>query len=193
LSKYLKYFVVFFIVLLSSFIAESITPNTTNLATNIPPLKTISTTVKEKPFSIKSYPVEQTQKVSHKLDSLLIRINKRHDFNGTILVAKNGKVLYKNQVGYADFKKKNPLKKESIYQLASVSKQFTAAAILILQERGQLKLSDSVTAYFPDFPFKEVTIKHLLNHTAGLPKYFWIAEHEWKKESIPVTDDSVDN
>jgi len=185
LSKYLKYFVVFLIVLLSSFIAESITPNKTNLATHIAPLKTATPTIKEKPFSVESYPVELTQKVSHKLDSLLVRINKRHDFNGTILVAKNGKILYENQAGYANFKKKEPLKKESIYQLASVSKQFTAAAILILQERGQLKLSDSVTTYFPDFPFKDVTIKHLLNHTSGLPKYFWIAEHEWKKENIP--------
>lgn len=134
---------------------------------------------------IKRYPEEATLKVNKKLDSLLLRINKRHDFNGTVLVAKKGILAYQNQVGLADFKKKIPLDEESVFQLASVSKQFTAAAIMILKERNLLQLSDTVTKYFPKFPFKDVTIKHLLNHTAGLPNYFWIAEHEWTGEKAP--------
>ncbi|MEX1383147.1 serine hydrolase domain-containing protein [Lutibacter sp.] len=143
------------------------------------------------PILEENYPIEITQKVSHKLDSLLQRINKRHDFHGSVLVAKNGKIVYNNQVGYANFRKKEPLNKTSLFQLASVSKQFTAAAIMILYERNQIKLTDTVNSYFPDFPYEGVTIKNLLNHTAGLPKYFWVAEHKWKKEKAPTNSEMM--
>ena len=137
------------------------------------------------PIVIERYPETETQKVSHKLDSLLLQINKRHDFHGSLLVAKNGKILYDNQIGYVDFRKKEPLHEASAFQLASVSKQFTAAAIMLLYERNQIQLTDTVNKYFPDFPYEDVTIKNLLNHTAGLPRYFWVAEHEWQQKKAP--------
>ena len=140
---------------------------------------------------IERYPEIQTQKVSHKLDSLLKRINKRYDFHGSLLVAKNGKILYNNQIGYANFKKKELLNEASLFQLASVSKQFTAAAIMLLVERNQIQLTDTVNNYFPDFPYQNVTIKNLLNHTAGLPKYFWLAEHKWKQEKAPTNSEMM--
>ncbi|GGK49061.1 MULTISPECIES: serine hydrolase domain-containing protein [Flavobacteriaceae] len=143
------------------------------------------------PILEKKYPIEITQKVSNKLDSLLQRINKRHDFHGSVLVAKNGKIVYNNHIGFADFRKKEPLNKTSLFQLASVSKQFTAAAIMMLYERNQIKLTDTVNSYFPDFPYEGVTIKNLLNHTAGLPKYFWVAEHKWKKEKAPTNSEMM--
>ncbi|MDC9722907.1 MAG: serine hydrolase [Urechidicola sp.] len=183
MKKYIKYFIVFLIVILSSFVISNNADDLKKDATTSVIVEEFS--VKASPVLIKKYSKLETKKVTHKLDSLLFRINKRHDFHGSILVSKNGKLVYQNQIGIANFKKKKPLKKESIYQLASVSKQFTAAAIMILKERNQLKLSDTVTAYFPNFPFKDVTIKHLLNHTSGLPKYFWVAEHEWTKEHAP--------
>jgi CubicO group peptidase (beta-lactamase class C family) len=155
--------------------------------------KTITNPIEEKhAFLIERYPKKTTKNVSHKLDSLLKNINKRNDFNGAILVAKNEKIIYSNQIGIADFKKKAPLNKESSFQLASVSKQFTAAAIMILHERNKIKLTDTVTAFFPDFPYKNVTIKNLLNHTAGLPKYFWVAEHEWKQKKAPTNSEMMD-
>lgn len=138
---------------------------------------------------VEYFPEEITIKVNQKLDSLLKRINKRHDFHGSVLVAKNQKIVYQNQVGYADFRKKVPLKEESVFQLASVSKQFTAAAIMQLKERGKVKLTDTVNAYFPEFPYKNNTIKNLLNHTSGLPKYFWVAGHEWKENKAPTNTD----
>lgn len=141
----------------------------------------------DKPLvSVEYYPKELTKNVSYKLDSLLKRINKRHDFHGSILVAKNNKIVYKNQIGYADFRKKIPLNGESTFQLASVSKQFTAAAIMLLKERNKIKITDTVNTFFPEFPYKDVTIKNLLNHTAGLPKYFWVAEHKWKEKKPPT-------
>ena len=149
------------------------------------------TKTEERAVSLAYYSPKETQKVAHKLDSLLKRINKRHDFHGAVLVAKKNKIVYQNQVGYADFRKKIPLDKDAIFQLASVSKQFTATAIMLLKEQEKLQLSDTVTKYFPNFPYKAVTIKNLLHHTAGLPKYFWIAEHEWAAPTAPTNAEMI--
>lgn len=148
--------------------------------------------IEEPPFLIERFSEKDTKTVRNKLDSLLKRINKRHDFHGAILVAKNEKILYNSQIGFADFKKETALNEASIFQLASVSKQFTAAAIMLLNERNQIKLTDTVNTYFPDFPYKHVTIKHLLNHTAGLPKYFWVAEHKWQQKKAPTNIEMMD-
>ncbi len=190
LKKYLK--VISFLVLLFlglfSFIAYTSSSKELIVNKQLPPKK-----LKEvAPNLIVHYPEKVTKKVRHKLDSLLKRIHKRHDFHGAVLVAKNEKIVYENQIGTADFKKKTPLNKESVFQLASVSKQFTAAAIMLLNERNQIKLTDTVNTYFPDFPYKAVTIKNLLNHTAGLPKYFWIAEHEWQQEKAPTNSEMME-
>ncbi len=131
------------------------------------------------------------RKVSQKLDSIMKRFNKRQDFHGNILVAKHGKILFENQIGYANFSKKIKLDKDDVFQLASVSKQFTAVSILMLKEKGLLELNDTVTKYFPDFPYESITIRQLLNHTSGLPKYFWLAEHEWKEKSPPENSDMM--
>lgn len=100
-------------------------------------------------------------------------------------MAKNNKIIYKNQIGYADFRSKIPLKEESTFQLASVSKQFTAAAIMLLREKKLLRITDTVNTFFPNFPYKNITIQNLLNHTSGLPKYFWVAENLWNQQKPP--------
>ena len=68
------------------------------------------------------YPEDLTKDVSHKLDSVFTRFNKRYDFHGSVIVAKKGKVIFKNQYGYANFRQKTKLDENSIFQLASVSK-----------------------------------------------------------------------
>ena len=145
----------------------------------------VKTIPREKGVVVKEYPSSEVAKVTHKMDSLLKRIHKRYDFHGAVLVAKKGKIVYNNQIGYADFRSKKLLHKQSAFQIASVSKQFTATSIVLLEERGLLQYSDSVTQYYPDFPYKDVTINHLLTHTAGLPKYFWVAEHKWEEKEPP--------
>ncbi len=138
------------------------------------------------------HPEELTREVSEKLDETFQRFNKRHDFHGSVLVAKAGKVVFKQHYGYANFKEKTKIDDSSLFQLASVSKQFTAAAVLILKDRGELDLDDKVTRFFPKFPYEEVTVRHLLNHTSGLPKYFWLAEHKWEKEHAPSNEEMMD-
>ncbi len=191
MKKYIKYIVLILTVGIIKgfqFFSEPTPAPIETTSTAIPP----ADLEKEKPFTVEKHPAETTKKIDHKLDSLLSRINKRHDFHGSILVAKNNKILYNNHVGYADFRKKTKLDSSSIFQLASVSKQFTAAAIMILYERNQLQLTDTINKYFPNFPYKNITIKHLLNHTSGLPKYFWVAEHQWDKKEAPSNMEMMD-
>lgn len=185
-SKFSKYFLVFFILLFSNFTVSTTTSNNTSS------LEDALIETKSEEAIIPIYPASLTQNVSKKLDSVLKRINKRHDFNGSVLVAKSGKLIFANEYGYADFNKKTKLNKNSIFQLASVSKQFTAVAVLILYERGLIGLDDLVIKYFPEFPYEKITINHLLNHTSGLPKYFWLAEHKWKKEKPPVNSEMME-
>jgi CubicO group peptidase (beta-lactamase class C family) len=189
MSKYLKYLVVGIILLFSNFIVSTSTLASSSDDMAILPVTSLESIDKELITPI--YPELITKKVSQKLDSVINRFNKRYDFHGSILVAKKGKLLYSKEVGYADFKEKTKLDKYSVFQLASVSKQFTATAIMILYERGQLDLDDLVTKYYPNFPYAEVTIKHLLNHTSGLPKYFWLAEHKWEEEKAPTNKEMM--
>ena len=113
------------------------------------------------------------------------QLKQQYGFNGSILVAKNGKILFEEHLGYQDLRQKNPIESTNTYQLASVSKQFTAAAILLLYQEGKLDLDDFASKYLPDFPYKNIKIRHLLNHTSGLPNYMYAAEKNWKSKTPP--------
>lgn len=90
----------------------------------------------------------------------------------SVLVAQNGKVLYKNSFGYADIENKVAATPETKFRIGSITKQFTASGILKLKEQGKLELTDKLSKYFPDFPRgNEVTIHHLLTHTSGIHSY----------------------
>lgn len=89
--------------------------------------------------------------------------------NGNLLVADQGKVLINFSSGYADFATQKVNTSASHFNLASISKVITATAILQLKEKGKLRLDDVVVKYLPSFPFHEITIRHLLTHTSGLP------------------------
>lgn len=95
-------------------------------------------------------------------------------FNGTILVAKNNEIVYRNALGYSNLETKESLNPESAFYLASVSKQFTTMAVMILKERELLTYEDKLSDYFPEFPpyAKEVTIRQMMNHTSGIPDHY---------------------
>jgi len=90
-----------------------------------------------------------------------------------VIVSQNGKVLYKDALGMANIEHKVPLKINSVFRLGSITKQFTAAAIMILAEQGKLNINDDIHKYIPDFPTEEqvVTIENLLTHTSGIANY----------------------
>jgi CubicO group peptidase (beta-lactamase class C family) len=84
----------------------------------------------------------------------------QHDyfrFNGNAMVIKNGKIIYQQSLGYADYDSKRPLNDSSVFELASVSKQFTAMGIMICKERGLLAYSDDIKKFFPDLPYDNIT------------------------------------
>jgi CubicO group peptidase (beta-lactamase class C family) len=110
------------------------------------------------------------QTVTEKLDALFNPSPATSaSFNGNVLAAENGRIIYQKSFGYADFSTRKPNAKDSKFQTASVSKVFTATAVLQLRDRGKLKLTDAVVKYLPDFPFPNIAVRHLLSHTSGLP------------------------
>jgi len=92
-------------------------------------------------------------------------------FNGQILIAKNGTVVFEKAVGFADMRTKDSLSENTPMHIASVSKTFTSMAVLHLMEEGKLNLDDTLGKYFPGFPYPDVTVKMLLSHRSGLPNY----------------------
>lgn len=91
----------------------------------------------------------------------------------TVLIAKEGKVRYRKAFGMANMELKVPMKPENVFEIGSMTKQFTAVCILMLVEQGKLNLNDDITKYLPDYPThgKKLTLHHLLNHTSGIKSY----------------------
>jgi len=125
------------------------------------------------------------------MDSVMQIYRRSYRFNGAVMIAEKGRMIYNKTFGYADIGEDELLTPEHSFQLASVSKQFTAAAIMILAEDGKLRISDKVIDYFPDFPYPEVTIEHLLHHTGGLPNYMWMYENRWDSTTIIPHNDTL--
>ncbi len=125
-----------------------------------------------------------------RIDSIFQKKSKLGGFNGNVLIAQNGIVLYKNSFGYANIKEKDSLNADSKFQLASLSKTFTAVAILKLVEAGKISLEDSIQKFIPEFPYSGVLIKTLLSHRSGLPNYAYVLTDSVRKVNrFPNNDD----
>ncbi|MDX1283783.1 MAG: serine hydrolase domain-containing protein [Draconibacterium sp.] len=103
--------------------------------------------------------------------------------NGSVLVAENGKIIYQKAFGISG--DNTNLSLDSQFRLASVSKQVTATTVMILKEEGKLSFDDPVTKYIPELPYDGITIRHLLNHTSGLPDYVTLCEKKWRPDLKP--------
>jgi CubicO group peptidase (beta-lactamase class C family) len=112
-------------------------------------------------------PVEQS------LDDLMNEYNSPNVPGASVLVLMNDSVVFKKAYGCANVIDKRLATTATNFRLASITKQFTAMSILMLSERGTLSLDEKLTDFFPDFPSygKEITVRHLLNHTSGLVDY----------------------
>lgn len=126
-----------------------------------------------------------------RIDTYLKKANKRYGFNGNVLVAYDGEVILQESYGYENFRNKAPLTDSSVFQLASVSKQFTAVAILILHEQGKLNLNEDICTYIPELPYEGISVKNLLQHTGGLANYMWMLEHHWESTKLPKNSDLI--
>ncbi len=106
-------------------------------------------------------------------------------FNGGMIVAKGGNIVFEKYKGFVNIDGKDSVSASTSLHIASVSKTFTAMAVLKLQELGKLNIEDSVTKFFPNFNYPGVTVKTLMNHRSGLPNYLYFMEDAgWNKDSI---------
>jgi N-acyl-D-aspartate/D-glutamate deacylase len=106
------------------------------------------------------------------LDSALNYLHEHALFNGVVLLAENGKVVYQKNYGITDIRKPQALQVSSAFNLASISKQFMCAMVCLLQESGRLGFDDKVQKHLPEFPYPEISVRQLMNHTSGLTEYF---------------------
>jgi CubicO group peptidase (beta-lactamase class C family) len=95
-----------------------------------------------------------------------------NQFNGNYIVAKNEIIICEKSLGFGDLDKNTTLNKNAQFPIASISKTFTATAILLLKQKNKLKLDDVVQKYLPTFPYSNITIRHLLSNTSGLVDYY---------------------
>ena len=120
------------------------------------------------------------QQPVQKISNLL---SQEKDFNGVVLYAEKGKVSCLKAYGFRNYNTEQPLQVTDIFELASVSKQFTSMIITMLQEEGRLQYDDPVEKYL-DIPYKGITIRHLLTHTSGIPDYQAIMDAHWDKSKV---------
>lgn len=126
-----------------------------------------------------------------KVDAYVKPLLEMKAFNGSILIAKQGQVLLSKGYGMADYELDVPNTPQTKFHIASISKTFTATAILLLQERGLLNVSDPLTKYIPDYPKGDkITLHHLLTHTSGIPDVNGFPDYN-DKSKFPQTPASL--
>lgn len=113
------------------------------------------------------------QSIEQQVDAIL---NEQYEHNGpgaTALIYKNGDVIYRKGFGYANLELDVKMNPNHVFEIGSITKQFTAIAILMLEEQGKLKVDDDITTFIPDYPThgNTITVHHLLNHTSGIKSY----------------------
>jgi D-alanyl-D-alanine carboxypeptidase len=125
-----------------------------------------------------SQAAQTSDSVRSDLESIVLAAYSADAPGAAIIVVQEGRILYRGARGLANVELGVPLRPESVFRIGSVTKQFTAAAILLLAENGKLSLSDSITKFLPDYPMQGhlVTIQHLLSHTSGIRNYTELPE-----------------
>jgi CubicO group peptidase (beta-lactamase class C family) len=127
--------------------------------------------------------------VSAEWDKYFLELQQNTGFSGTVLIADQGAVIHTGAYGYANLPKKDTLRLDAPFQLASVSKMFTAVAIMLLQEKGVIDYDAPVATYLPGFPYDSITVRHLLNHRSGLCRYMALSDAHGDKASYLSNED----
>jgi CubicO group peptidase (beta-lactamase class C family) len=132
------------------------------------------------------------QSLPAQLDTIVSTYARLGKFNGTALVAAGGRVVLHRGYGYRDVAQKLPNDTSTIFQIGSLTKAFTGAVILTLQEQGKLNVRDPLVQYLPDFPNADrITVHYLLTHTAGIYNYTDSAAFMMKQATKPITREAM--
>jgi len=119
-----------------------------------------------------SPPFSQNQRALMQIDSLFSTLYPTHEPGAAVLILKGDSTIFEKGYGLADVEANIPVDGKTFFNIASVSKQFSGVGLMILQNEGLLSLDDNVSTFFPQFKapfFKEITLRHLLSHTSGIP------------------------
>lgn len=102
----------------------------------------------------------------------ILRYMNSVEFHGVVLAARDGEVIFKGAYGYADHREKTATRTDTVFELGSITKQFTAVAVMMLVEQGKLSLDDPISLYIPEYPYADgITVRNLLSMTSGIPDY----------------------
>ncbi len=127
------------------------------------------------------------------IQNLAHESHEKGGFNGAWLYAEQGEIVSKGALGFRDPENTLPITEDTIFQLASISKTFTSAAVMLLMRQGLLSPEDEITKFFPEIPYPGVTVRHLLNHTSGIPDYFddadWFIKIGEEEKRVPGNDE----
>lgn len=135
---------------------------------------------------------EQLARRAEMADRTFSGLRQSVGLNGVVLYAEGDDVIYRKAFGWRDLTRcKDLLRVDDQFQLASVSKMFTAEAVMLLHAQGKLDYDDTLTKYIPDFPYPGITIRHLLNHRSGLSRYETLADEHWPDRTVPLDNESM--
>lgn len=131
-------------------------------------------------------------KKTAQLDKSFQNLKKRTTFNGTVLFAEKGRILLEKSYGVSNLRtRKGEIKVDDVFQLSSVSKMFTAEAIMILKSRQLLDYDVDIKTYIPEFPYEGITTRMLMTHRSGLSRYETLADNNWPDKRKPFTNDDM--
>ena len=124
-------------------------------------------------LSFHSKSISYAQNLESKIDSLLQSKYPANAPGATFLISKKGNIIYKKAFGLSNLELNVPMQTKNVFEIGSMTKQFTAISILMLAEKGKLNLDDDITKFIPDYPTKgyKITIHHLLTHTSGIKDF----------------------
>ena len=126
------------------------------------------------------------------IDKALTNLKKKTTFNGTVLFAEKGRIILEKAYGVSNLRtRKGDLSADDLFQLSSVSKMFTAEAIMILKTRGLIDYDADIRTYIPEFPYEGITTRMLMTHRSGLSRYETLADNNWPDKKKPFTNDDM--
>jgi CubicO group peptidase (beta-lactamase class C family) len=137
-----------------------------------------------KPFNPTEILKYDPSKGDKKIEEFMEHLHKVSGFNGNVLVAKKGKIIYEGAFGWANHLTRDSLTLASQFELASVTKTMTGTAIMQLWEKGKIKLDQNVKDFFPDFPYDGVTIRLLLTHRSGMMNYVYFVDNIYRSQHL---------
>jgi CubicO group peptidase (beta-lactamase class C family) len=123
--------------------------------------------------SLAKPPVDAPDPLAKTLDALLTRLYAKDAPGAAVIAVRDGRTVLRQAYGMADLEMWVPLRPDMVFRIGSMTKQFTAVAVLMLVEEGKVAVSDPITKFLPDYPTagKTITVEHLLTHTSGIKSY----------------------